>query len=157
MNNAPTELPRRKPAQQTTLHIVSDSNTTIRTWLNPFRLTEDPRHPNKSANLLYTITKQLQEIVNKTSSIQQQIHLNNIHHHLKDVSHEIDRINAERIRFSRVFETLQIAPQPTIAPFMCPFSPAPVVVETLPQHQDEAHTESLQFTIEIDDTPVHGQ
>jgi len=93
----------KRPARpfQSNITTSSEYSTTIRAILNPFRITEEPRQSNFTVALLQAIIRTLQDIVNKTSNIQQQLILNGIFTHLQTISNNIDQINndANRIPF----------------------------------------------------------
>jgi len=122
MNSEKPVAKRAQKGSNSNLHITEDFNTTVRTLLNPFRITEEPRHGSFTITLIHNITKTLEEIINKTSSVQQQIQLNNILTHLREISHQIDQTNVERSRFSNLFESLQVVPPLVQSPVACPYT-----------------------------------
>lgn len=138
MTHEPPRPYNRRPPRsyQSNVHVLDDTTHTIRTLLNPFRVTEEGRHTTISVNLLNTIVRTLQDIVNKTSNLQQQIQLTNTNNYLKDVSNQIDHTNSERLRFASLFESLQVIAPITRTPEQFPHSPETTLRNTRP---DETH------------------
>jgi len=92
----------KRPPRQYHSNVTTSSeySTTIRAHLNPFRITEEPRQSNFTVALLQAIVRVLQDIINKTSNIQQQLILNGIFTHLQSISNNIDQINSDSNKIS---------------------------------------------------------
>lgn len=150
MTDTPIQIPRRRRNYVSTLHVLNDQNTTIRTFLNPFRLTEERRAPNRAANILYTIVQHLQDIVNKTVSVQQEIQLNNINTYLAETSQRIDRTNSERLQLSQIYNNNPILNQI--------FGNQSDIVSGYPGIEETVVTEhNTSYSIEIEHTPIQDR
>jgi len=109
MNSDHHKIYNRRPTRShhSTITTSSEYSTTIRTLLNPFRITEEPRQANFTVSLLQEIVQIIQDIANKTSNIQQQLHLNTIFTQLRTISAQIDQANSDSHRLPP-FSTLPV-------------------------------------------------